>query len=436
MERRFLGILLVILTLVTAAGAQTTGVSTSSVAASMVTISGVDYNPQVFFPGEEGTITVHLTNNANQSVGVSQPDILGTNIHVLNANSFQTLSYIGPGTTFDVSFDVRVDPPDGTYFPLFTIGTKDSSSIHFPIKLVIDSTDIHASVSRQPDNFAISRMDTVNLTIVNPRDGPINNIVVTAAGNGLYISPTESFTSTLSGGSSVDIPFEVTPEQRSNLTFHIAYENGDNKHAQDVVLPIIIGEDKTGANPVVNNIAITPQGTGYQMTGDVSNAGISDAEAMVLTVLTPARPVEPYTSYAIGSLASDDFSSFTLTFASTDLANIPVQVKWKDAQGNTYTNVTLLDLRSLIAVTETGRNGGQGFLGLGGSGGTTNPGTTGNASGGAARGGGGFLPFGGGRGGGLSSFYPLIAGGIVIVAGIVIWMKRTWIVSKMKKQKK
>ena len=39
-----------------------------------------------------------------------------------------------------------------------------------------------------------------------------------------------------------------------------------------------------------------------------------------------------------------------------------------------------------------------------------------------------------GRGGGISSFYPLIAGSIIVVIGIVLWTKRKWLSAKLKKQ--
>ena len=39
-----------------------------------------------------------------------------------------------------------------------------------------------------------------------------------------------------------------------------------------------------------------------------------------------------------------------------------------------------------------------------------------------------------GRGGGISAFYPLIAGSVIIVIGIVLWTKRKWISLKLKKQ--
>ena len=102
---------------------------------------------------------------------------------------------------------------------------------------------------------------------------------------------------------------------------------------------------RLAAVPVVNNIVLTSSGSSYKLTGDVNNAGITDAKSMVLTVLSPARPVEPYADYAIGSLASDDFSSFTLTFMSTDLSDVPLQIKWKDADGNSFSTVKNLDLR-------------------------------------------------------------------------------------------
>jgi hypothetical protein len=155
------------------------------------------------------------------------------------------------------------------------------------------------------------------------------------------------------------------------------------------------------------------------------------------------KPVEPYPNYAIGSLASDDFSSFTLTFTSDDLSAVPVQVQWKDAQGNTFSSTTTLDLRTAGAGFAGSRTSGTG-TGTGGftAGGAGNAaagsaaggGFAGNAGGANRGGGGGVFSFGGGRGGGLSSFYPVIAGGIIIVAGIVLYTKRKWIAGKLKKQ--
>ena len=409
----------------------TAGSTTFQDSASLVYVTGVDYDPEVFYPDETGTITVHIANSGTSSVGLTQPDLIGQNVHVINKNAFQTMSYIGPGATMDVSFTVAVDPEQGTYYPLFSIGTKDSSSVHYPVKLVVDPTDLRASICGRPDNFATGKMDTVNLSVINPRDGPLTNVLVVADNDGNSVSPSEAFISSLNASSSAVLPFQVTPSgQESNITFHISYTNGDNKHTQDVVLPVNLGEDKTGAKPIINNIALTNEGGSYQMTGDVTNAGITDAQAMILSVDDPVHPVEPYPNYAIGTLASDDFSSFTLTFTGSDLSAVPVKIQWKDSQGNSFTTTSTVDLRTLASASFSGTRSSA----SGSSSGATSGGGTFTAGGGAARGGGGNFLFGGRSGGGLSAFYPVIAGGIILIIGIVLYTKRKWVLTKLKKQ--
>ena len=114
-------------------------------------------------------------------------------------------------------------------------------------------------------------------------------------------------------------------------------------------LPLNIGPSKTAASTVVNDLALTVLDGAYQLTGDVTNTGITDANGMVVSLGAPATPVEPYSSYAVGSLTSNDFSSFTLTFTSPDLSAIPIKTTWKDGNGNTLSDVQTFDLRSLAS---------------------------------------------------------------------------------------
>jgi len=153
------------------------------------------------------------------------------------------------------------------------------------------------------------------------------------------------------------------------------------------------GESKSASLPVLNDLALAGTGNNtYSLTGDVTNAGITDASGLVLSVGAPAHPVQPYASYAVGALASDDFSSFTLTFVSNDLSSIPIIVQWKDAYGNALTTTKILDLRPLP------------YSGTGSQ-----------------------------TGGDLSASYPLIYGGIILIFAIVLWMKRRWIVAKFRR---
>jgi hypothetical protein len=432
------GIILLLLLAATAHAATVTNTSGSTSggtltsgqdAASLVYVSSANIDPPVFYPYEQGTITVTLVNAGTSAVGLSNPDILSNKIHVLNSDTWNTMSFIGPGSMLTYSFLVTADPPDGTYFPLFTVATQTGGSIHYPLIIKVDSKDIRVAVTDKPDNFSLEKTDTVNLSIINPRNGMIKNIVVTPSGSGIDVSPSEKFISSLDGGSSANTPFSITPHQQSILTFHISYQNGDNDHTQDVILPINIGEDKTAAVPVMNNIAITSVGSSYKLTGDVNNAGVTDAKAMVLTVGAPAKAVEPYAEYSIGSLASDDFSSFDLTFSSDDLSSVPVVIRWKDSNGNSFSVTKNLDLRSI----SSSGSGSSSSRTSGSTGGNSSSRTAGGFGGGPG-GGGNILGFGGTRSSGISSFYPVIAAGIIVIAGIVLWMKRKWIVAKLKKR--
>ena len=434
-------IILLLLVAATASAAALTATSdstsnTAQDAASLVYVSSVKIDPEVFYPYEQGTITVTLMNAGTSSVGLSNPDILSGKVHIMNKDSWNTMSFIGPGSTITYSFLVKADPPDGTYFPLFTVGAQNAGSIHYPLTIKVDSADIQAGISQKPDTFARSTKDSVNMSIINPRGAAIKNIIITPSGEGIEVSPSQKYISSLNGQSSVEIPFSVTPDQDSTLTFHISYQNGDNDHSTEAILPIVLGENKKAALPVVNNVELASSGTSYTLTGDVNNAGLTDAKSMVVSIGSPAKAVEPYAQYAIGSLAADDFSSFEITFTTTDLSSVPLVITWKDKDGNSFNITKNLNLR-----TNTGSGSSGTVSGSGSSSGSVTPTVTGGSStrtgggfSGGPPGGGSIFGFGGSRGGGISSFYPVIAAGIIIIVGIVLWMKRKWIAAKLKKR--
>ena len=393
-------------------------------ALAQVYVSSVTVEPESFYPYEDGTITVKITNSGSQAVAFSQASLLDDNIIAKNPDANRAMIYLGPGNTMTYTFLVTAKPPEGTYFPVFSVASRDAGSVRYPIKVTIDSTDIRTGISKKPDAFPLDAASSVNLSIFNPRKGLIDSVIITPTGINADVNPPEKFIASINAESALEIPFTVTPHGNSSVKFHIAYQNGDNNHTTDLTLPINIGEDKTGARPIVNNIALVSQGPSFKLTGDVNNAGISDAKGLVVTVGSPARAVEPYPEYAIGSLAADDFSSFEINFASTDLSSIPLVITWKDADGNSFTTTKNLDLRSAQNFGSSGS--GSGSSGIAGTG--QNPGSS------PARGGGNSMfGIGGSRGGGLAAFYPVIAGAIILIAAVIIYKKRKWITRKLKR---
>ena len=442
-----------ILLLVAAAGAvtpqvtQTSSASSASSASSSTTlsaeqalsqvyVSSVSVNPQEFYPYETGTITVQVTNSGSQSVAFENADILDNNIYIEDEehNPYRGMTYLGPGNTMTYTFQVVAKPPAGTYFPLFTVASRDAGSVRYPIMVKIDSKPVGLSFSLKPDNFALNSTDTVNLTINNPREGAITNIVITPEGTGFGITPDKVFLESIPAQSSATIPFAITPKQETTVNFSVQYNNGPlNQHSDSISLPLNIGPSKTAAQPVINNLALINTGSAFQLTGDVTNTGITDANGVTLTTGTPVKPAEPYGQYAVGSLTSNDFASFTLTFTGSDLSAVPVTISWKDANGNTLSTVQMLDLRSLSYSAGTGstRSGGSGSTGTGtGSSAAAGYGGASRSSSSSS----GMFGIGSSRAGGISAFYPVIAGGIIVVAAIILYMKRKWLLARFRKE--
>ena len=412
-----------------------TGVDNSA----LVTVSNVTMDPGVFFPYESGTITVTLSNAGTSAIGLSEPAILSNKIHVAQEEDWGTTTYIGAGSTVTYSFEVTADPPDGTDYALFTVGALGGNPIHYPIPVKVSSVPLKAVITDKPTSFSLSTPANVTLSLENCRGAEVKNIVVSAEGTGVDVSPQQVLLGSLDGSDtsgstdSSDVDFVIIPHQESNVTFSITYQNGDNGHTVNVTLPIALSADKTAAVPILNNVVLTTSGPNYDITGDITNAGISNAEGVVVTVGSPAQGAGIYPEYAIGSIASDDSGTFEVTFTSNDLTAVPVIISWKDSEGDDLSLTKTLDLSPSGSGNATGSssrpspgssaNGGTGGTGRGGYGGGGRSSST--------------SMFGGltsGRGGGISSFYPLIAGSIIIVIGIVLWTKRKWLMGKLKKQ--
>lgn len=409
---------------------------------SYVYVSSVSIDPETFYPYEKGLISVTLTNNGNSSVGVTHPNLLASSndVSIVNQDKWQTLTYIGSGNSITYSFEVTINGMDGTYFALFTTETKDGQNLHYPLTLPVDSEDLHAAISKKPETFTVDSEEQVNLSLINPRDGAIKSVYITTADSGSDITPSVSFVSSVPANSAVEIPFSITPHKATNITFEISYQNGDVKRNVSVVLPINPGNAKDAAVPTINNLALSSQGSTYDITGDITNTGVSDANGVVVSVGSPAKGTGTYPEYAVGSLASDDSSSFEVTFTSTDISTVPLVIHWKDAYGTDYSSTKVLDLTTYqnsgtLPSGSTTRSSGSGSSSTqGGPGGMSGSPPDGMGGPGGSTSSSSVLSSITDAKGGISSFYPVIAMFAIIIVGGVAYSRRKWIMSKIKKQ--
>jgi len=332
----------------------------SIVAAGNVFVSNVTYDPASFFTGDSGTVTVYITNgNADQSVVVNHATIGDTNIRLTSA-PYDSSANVGPLQKQPFTFSVAADAKDGTYYPTFSLSFRDADSLYYRAVAEVDNTPIELTILQKPDAFTQGKKKTIFVQVANPRKNDVRNVILDVSGTGITAEPAKTFIGNLASGAKIPVNFTVTPDQETTLILTVTYNNGNNPHKVTMDLPISFGIDKMQANPVVSNIQVTSSGGIYHITGDVNNAGLETANTVTVTSLSPAVPQDPYKTYVVGALKPDDFGSFEVTFSANSTTSIPLQLSYKDADGNLYTSTE--DVKISALGTNTQASAGSNLL--------------------------------------------------------------------------
>jgi hypothetical protein len=310
----------------------------SIVAAGNVYVSNISFDPGSFFTDDAGIVTVYVTNgNSDQSVVVNHVTIGDEKIR-LTSTPYDSSSNIGPLQTKSFVFSVVANAPDGTYYPTFSLSFRDADSLYSRAAVQVDNIPLEVTIVEKPDAFTQGKKKTIYMQVANPRKNDLRNVILEVSGTGVTVTPQKTFIGTLASGAKIPVNFSVTPEQETNLAVAVTYNNGNNFHKERLDIPITFGIDKKQANPIISNVQVKSEGGIYHVTGDVNNAGLETANTVMVTSGSPAIPQDPYKSYVVGALKPDDFGSFEITFTANSTSIIPIQLSYKDSDGNVYTS--------------------------------------------------------------------------------------------------
>lgn len=333
----------------------------SSAAAAKVYVKDVTWDPAVFYPGDSGTVTFSIVNgntalNATEGVVVNHATIRADEFQV-TGGKYDTSTNIGPGQTRTFTFSVVAPNVEGTYYPTFSMTMIGADNLWYTAMVKVNDDPLEITVDDKPDTFQNDRKDSVTVSVSNPRQNSVKNVVLSIMGDGATVNPEKTFIGSIGSGEKATVNFTVTPTKETTLTLNVTYDNGDNKHSVTSQIPIVFDTDKKLAEPVGSNIKVKATNGTYDVTGDVTNAGLSTANSVVVTVGSPATPTIPYQSYVVGTLKSDDFASFEVTFDANGATTVPLVITYKDDDGNLFTSTMNIDL-SGTAITSTGSNPG------------------------------------------------------------------------------
>ncbi|HJJ48957.1 MAG TPA: hypothetical protein O0X39_08235 [Methanocorpusculum sp.] len=314
-----------------------------------LTISELKLYPGTLMPSEEGTAYVTLTNTGEYTVFV-EGFIVYSASGVKLTQYDQSLGNINPKDQITVSFAVKAGDECGTFYPYITMNytaNTGNENRHFyakiPVPVTVDDKSITISVLNRPDVFQPDTTQTLALSIGNVRANDIEGVELSVSGDGVTSREGKVFVGGIPANSKQESSITVlTTKETKEVTLTAAYRNGANWHEESINLPINAGISRTGADLVINNIEVK-QATGYTtIKGDVNNAGLTTAKAVVVTT-TGTEEAGPYYNYVVGSLDTDGLSEFTVTFK-TDKPEATVLLTYKDNAGNTYNQTKVVKL--------------------------------------------------------------------------------------------
>ncbi|MCK9631455.1 MAG: hypothetical protein M0R30_07400 [Methanoregula sp.] len=322
----------------------------STAAAGKVYVSSVSIDPEVFFTGETGTATFYVSNgNANQSISINHATFGDKDIR-LTSGTYDTSANIGPLQTRTFVFSIATDANEGTYYPSFSLSLRDASdNLYYIMPVKVENTPLVLTIVDEPDTFTQDKKDSITVQIANPRENDVKNVILEVSGDGITANPSKIYLGNLASGTAVNRTVSITPGKESLVNISVNYDNGDNPHISTVDLPVTFGENKKQADPKMNNIVIKQEGTVYHITGDVTNAGLETANAVTISSLSPATAEDPYKNYVVGVLKPDDFGSFEVTFSADGKTSVPLQLSYKDTDGNVITSQQTVNLATAIS---------------------------------------------------------------------------------------
>ena len=342
-------------------------------------------DPGVLMPGDTGTVTVELRNMASGEVYVQEDDeTFDMNAYIASAtlegnkaikilDGIQTdVGLLGPGDYIRLTFNIKANEnaSNGMHFlELEVVGGSDMYNLNYRIPVKVDDRDLKIIVSDMPPTL-MREYSTINVEVVNLRPNDITGVIVNPKGNDIGFFPANVFVGTIAGGNKSTATFTLNTmaSTRGNkeMQFSTSYFNGDNLHTSSDTNYSIDVVDQSAL--ILSALEVENTGNVYSITGDINNFGTTDAKNVMISVMATdnVTPVQPYEKYFVGTLESDDFSSFELS-ASTQGSNvdeIPLLIEFRNTN-NAYAYIKENISVQKRTVPVSSDSGGMSFIMIG-----------------------------------------------------------------------
>lgn len=352
-------------------------------AAGRVTVTNVLLEPAVLMTGDVGLVTFTVENTGTSNVVISDAHLISKEITVLNSEIYSSSRTIGAGTQMDFTFTILANQPENVYYPAFYINYRDAGSLRYNVPIRVEEPLLSISAIGIPETFARGVPSQISLLLGNAKSVNITGITIEPYGEGVRFDRTSFFIGDIGPHKEKTVEFEIIPTIDTNVGFNVSYKCGMNTHRTSFSMPVYLGTDKKSADPIINNIETSSESGGVRITGDVSNAGLSDAYGVIVSLESAAGDDgHPNQKYVIGTVSSGDFASFEIVVPQSSKP-VPLVILYKDSSGNQLSKNVLIDLNQISGGGSVSFGQGSGMPAGGSPGAAGAPSTGGRTTGGA-----------------------------------------------------
>ncbi len=228
--------------------------------------------PEVFMPGDEGSMTFTLTNTAQSSTivideqtydtfaRVQSATLTGTDDITVTSNAYEGIGVLGPGDSIQVTYNIRVSDTiqDDTYYlDLDAIGNSNAFNNNWMIPLVVDSSSVRVIPSKP---LVITNGEgTLEFDVANIHPNTLSSVAIQLEAEGIEFHPIEYFVGSMEPDELFTI--EITakaddPEYTGSVDvdIHTGFRNGLNEHEEFVDTKQLVlehSEEENGNSTIV-----------------------------------------------------------------------------------------------------------------------------------------------------------------------------------------
>lgn len=330
-----------------------------------VMITDYSLEPETMLPGDTAILTVTIANTEttatkteteyddNLPISQTVKTIAATlrNIWITSDgdgsytihahDNYRNVGDLSPGNSITLSFAISAHEnlTEGLYFPIIHVDVLGNRNVNYPFPVRVSSHSATILAKDVPKMISSSGSTSIILTVVNNRESPVKDVIITADVNqSISVSPANMYIGTLNSETSQDITCSLHPSivGKQNISFTITFRNGENTHSSSITIPIEVIETHD-VSPVLYTIPRSiAQHDSKRITLEVYNAK-SDTITGVTVIPVTNFSTSP-TEYFIGSMKSDDVFSASFDISSDELepGNYSIGFKVAFKQGNNY----------------------------------------------------------------------------------------------------